>query len=94
MEKIEQEYVDSCWKLASSLDTYLLSEDDTSSICKYWVLINLNIFNEFILSIYISVFEFCRDFMSSMPTKESADLDGSLIYKLSDSRNRYSFTYI
>lgn len=35
MEKIEQEYVDSCWKLASSLDTYLLSEDDTSSICKY-----------------------------------------------------------
>ncbi|XP_022182508.1 uncharacterized protein LOC111042242 isoform X1 [Myzus persicae] len=72
MEKIEQEYVDSCWKLASSLDTYLLSEDDTSSI----------------------LFEFCRDFMSSMPTKESADLDGSLIYKLSDSRNRYSFTYI
>ncbi|CAH1722627.1 uncharacterized protein LOC114130709 [Aphis gossypii] len=72
MEKIEQEYVDSCWKLASSLDTYLLSEDDTSSI----------------------LFEFCRDFMSSMPTKESADLDGSLIYKLSDSQNRYSFTYI
>ncbi|XP_060850963.1 uncharacterized protein LOC132929551 isoform X1 [Rhopalosiphum padi] len=72
MEKIEEEYVDSCWKLASSLDTYLLSEDDTSSI----------------------LFEFCRDFMSSMPTKESADLDGSLVYKLSDSRNRYSFTYI
>lgn len=72
MEKIEEEYVDSCWKLASSLDTYLSSEDDTSSI----------------------LFEFCRDFMSSMPTKESADLDGSLIYKLSDSRNRYSFTYI
>ncbi|XP_015364270.1 PREDICTED: uncharacterized protein LOC107162071 [Diuraphis noxia] len=72
MEKIEQEYVDSCWKLASSLDTYLTSEDDTSSI----------------------LFEFCRDFMSSMPTKESADLDGSLVYKLSDSRNRYSFTYI
>lgn len=35
MEKIEEEYVDSCWKLASSLDTYLSSEDDTSSICKY-----------------------------------------------------------
>lgn len=42
----------------------------------------------------ILVFEFSRDFMSSMPTKESADLDGSLIYKLSDSQNRYSFTYI
>lgn len=35
MEKIEQEYVDSCWKLASSLDTYLDAENDTSSICKY-----------------------------------------------------------
>lgn len=34
MEIIEQEYVDSCWKLASSLDTYLIAEDDTSSICK------------------------------------------------------------
>lgn len=36
METIEQEYVDSCWKLASSLDTYLVAEDDTSSICKYY----------------------------------------------------------
>lgn len=41
----------------------------------------------------ILVFEFCRDFMSSMPTKESTDLQGSLIFKLSDSCNRYSFTY-
>ncbi|XP_025407134.1 uncharacterized protein LOC112681083 isoform X2 [Sipha flava] len=72
MEIIEQEYVDSCWKLASNLDTYLVAENDSSSI----------------------LYEFCRDFMSSMPTKESADLDGSLIYKLSDSRNRYSFTYM
>jgi len=38
MEKIEQEYVDSCWKLASSLDTYLVAEDDTSSICKYTII--------------------------------------------------------
>lgn len=41
----------------------------------------------------ILVYEFCRDFMSSMPTKESNDFDGSLIYKLSDLQNRYSFTY-
>lgn len=39
------------------------------------------------------VFEFSRDFMSSMPTKESADLDGSLVHTLSNSQNLYSFTY-
>lgn len=48
----------------------------------------------FQIFIIVLVFEFWRDFMSSMPTKESADLDGSLIYKLSDSRNRYSFIYV
>lgn len=42
----------------------------------------------------VLVFEFCQDFMSSMPTKESADLDGSLVYKLSNSQNLYSFTYM
>lgn len=39
MDKIEQEYVDSCWKLASGLDTYLVAENDSSSICKYWLLL-------------------------------------------------------
>lgn len=39
MEKIEQEYVDSCWKLANSLDTYLLAEDDTSSIREYYLIL-------------------------------------------------------
>ncbi|XP_050538872.1 uncharacterized protein LOC126904157 isoform X2 [Daktulosphaira vitifoliae] len=71
MEKIEQEYVDSCWKLASSLDTYLVAENDSTSL----------------------LYQFCQDFMSSMPTKESADLDGSMVYRLSDSQNRYSFIY-
>ncbi|XP_050422148.1 uncharacterized protein LOC126834339 [Adelges cooleyi] len=71
METIEQEYVNSCWKLANGLDTYLVAEDDTSSL----------------------LYQFCQDFMSSMPTKESTDLDGSLVYKLSDSQNRYSFIY-
>lgn len=33
METIEQEYVNSCWKLANGLDTYLVAEDDTSSLC-------------------------------------------------------------
>lgn len=56
--------------------------------CKIFILhLTLWLFN-------ILVFEFCRDFMSSMPTKESADLDGSIVYKLSDSQNRYSFTYM
>lgn len=104
METIEQEYVDSCWKLASSLDTYLIAKDDTSSICKYYIIqyLFLCVTRLYFINIMLKiskqwlfvVFEFCRDFMSSMPTKESADLDGSLIYKLSDSQNRYSFTYI
>lgn len=43
MEKIEQEYVDSCWKLANSLDTYLLAEDDTSSICEFYFILMFEI---------------------------------------------------
>jgi len=46
MEKIEQEYVDSCWKLASGLDTYIVAEDDTSSICELRTLYSCFIYCE------------------------------------------------